>query len=107
MKSLHFQGKPLSDDLSRACVLFDPKDGRIVHIHGVTTVRKERACTNDQLEERLVRHAQAFGHSVAGLKILHVPLSAVQQQGFLKVDEKGASVIASARPSRRELRAKR
>jgi hypothetical protein len=106
MKSLHFRGKPVSDDQSRVCVLFEPKSGRIIHVHGVTTLRKERSCTKQQLEERAFHNAKIFGRAVEGLKALHVPISAIRQPGALRVDEKGTKVIAtSQRPSRKELRA--
>jgi hypothetical protein len=31
MQSIHFKGKPVPDESSKVCVLFDPSDGRVVH----------------------------------------------------------------------------
>jgi hypothetical protein len=109
MNALHFRGKPLDDKSSKVCVLFDPKNGRVIHVHGVTTIRKDRGCTKSELEERTVSNAKAFGHSVAGLKTLHVPISAIRQRGTLKVDAKGERLVLAspAPPSVRELSAVR
>jgi hypothetical protein len=98
MKILAFRGKPLNEEASQVCVLYDPKDGRVVHVHGATAVRKELAWTKAQLEERPILHAKANGHSVAGTKILHVPLSAIQQRGILKANEKN-KLLRCHRPS--------
>ena len=108
MHALQFRGKPVDDNLSKVCVLFDPKDGRIVHVHGVTTLSKGRSCSKSELEERTISRAKAFGNSVSGLKTLHVPLSAIRQQGPLKVDDKGERLIPFSRGplSARELFAK-
>ena len=108
MNKLYFRGKALDDNLSQVCVLFDPKDGRDVHVPGDTTNRKERGCTKSELEKRTISNAKAFGHSVVGLKTLHVPMSATRQRGIVKVDDKGERLVASspAPPSVRELSAK-
>ena len=107
MHTLYFRGKPLDDTASQVCVLYDPRDGRIVHVHGSTAIHKERAGSKAQLEERAMQHAKAFGHSVAKLKILHVPLSAIQQRGTLKVEGE-ALVVSSPMPaSMKELLAMR
>lgn len=98
MKALYFRGKPLEHEASQVCVLYDPRDGRVVHVHGSTAVRKELACTKAQLEERTLHHAKAFGHSVAGLKTLHVPLSAIRQRGTMKVDEESQTLVVSSPP---------
>jgi hypothetical protein len=108
MNTLVFRGKALDDNLSKVCVLFDPKDGRIVHVHGVTTIGKGHGCSKSELEQRTLSHAKARGHSVSGLKTLHVPLSAIRQRGALKVDAKGESLVplSPAPPPAREMFAK-
>jgi hypothetical protein len=97
MKTLLFHGKPLDDAASQVCVLYDPKDGRVVHVHGATAIRKERALSRAELEKRAMQNASAFGHSVAGLKALHVPVSAIQQRGTLKVE--GEALVVSSHAS--------
>jgi hypothetical protein len=102
MKTPYFKGKPLDDAASQVCVLYDPKDGRVVHVHGATAVGKERLRSKAQLEERAIQNAEAFGHSVAGLKVLHVPFSAIQTRGTLRVEGE-TLVVAPSPASMREL----
>ena len=108
MKAQHFKGTVVDDRASKVCVLFDPKDGRIVHIHGVTTLDGAREIDNPELERRAVGHAKAFGHQVAALKALHVPVSAIRQPGTLKVNAEGSALVQSGAPIRgRDIRAAR
>jgi hypothetical protein len=96
MKTQHFKGKPVSDGSSRVCVLFDPHDGRIVHVHGITTLDGAKQIGADELAARVIAHAKGFGHEVAGLKTLHVPIAAMRQPGSLKVSADGREVVQSA-----------
>ena len=108
MKSIHFCHKPVDDSASRVCVLFDPKNGHIVHIHGVTSLRGDRSCTNSQLEEITVSHAKSFGRWKVGMKTAHVPVAAIRQRGSLKMVDKGEKVIvAGPVPSKKEIAARR
>lgn len=108
MKAQHFKGTVVDDRASKVCVLFDPKDGRIVHVHGMTTLDGAREVNEAELERRAVGLARAFGHEVAALKALHVPISAIRQPGTLKVNAEGSGLVQSAAPVRsRDLRASR
>jgi hypothetical protein len=98
MKTLFFHGKPLEDAASQVCVLYDPKDGAVFHVHGATAIRSDRACSKTQLEERAIENAKAFGHPVERLKALHVPIAAVRQRGTLRL-EGGALVPLSTIPA--------
>jgi hypothetical protein len=93
MKTQHFQGVSVADERSRVCFLFDPKDGRIVHGHGVTALQSKSEIAPDQMEARARKHAQSFGKSTAGLKALHLPLKAVQGHSAFKVNETGDGVV--------------
>lgn len=108
MKAQHFKGAAVEDRSSKVCVLFDPKDGRIVHVHGVTTLDGATEVSESELETRAVAHAKAFGREVAGLKTLHVPVSAIRQPGPLKVNAAGDGVVQTGAPVRgRDILAKR
>ncbi|MFZ0308327.1 MAG: hypothetical protein WAL89_09130 [Candidatus Sulfotelmatobacter sp.] len=89
MKTVFANGKPVDDKSSRVCVLFDPKDGRVVHVHGATTIRGGKQFTDSELEKDATEHAKAFGHLVTGLKALHVPVSAIRERGAFKVNAQG------------------
>jgi hypothetical protein len=100
MKSQHLAGKPLSDEASRVCILFDPKDGRVVHVHGITVVHSRGGITESELEARARKNAEHFGKSVAGLKALHVSMAAIRQNGKLRVNAGGDGLVPSPRSSR-------
>jgi hypothetical protein len=91
MHTIHSKGRAVPDDASRVCVLFDPSDGRIVHIHGVTSPGGARSVTDEELEQKAIENAQRLGHSTADLKALHVPPSAVRQRGPLRVE--GTNIV--------------
>ncbi len=101
MKTLFAHGKPVADDASRVCVLFDPKDGRVVHIHGLTTLHGRETISDAELEKRTADHAMAFGHSVAGLKTLHVPISSIRNRGIFKVNATGTGLEVTRQPKMR------
>ncbi|HXP74675.1 MAG TPA: hypothetical protein VN823_11065 [Stellaceae bacterium] len=95
MKTQHLQGKPISDDLSQVCILFDPKDGRVVHVHGSTMLHLKSGLAKSELETRARKHAEHFGKSVAGLKALHVPIAEVRKNGRLRVNKSGDGLVPS------------
>ena len=99
MNSIIFKGKPISDDASKVCVLYDPKDGRVVHVNGVTTLPGGKEVSPADLERRAMTHAKALGRSVKGLKPLHLPLSAIRQPGGFKVNAKGTGFLPSHAPA--------
>jgi hypothetical protein len=67
----------------------------------VTVLKGGRDVSDADLESRALQHAKARGISVAGLKALHVPLSAVRGDGVLKVSAEGTA-LAPATQSRRQ-----
>ena len=99
MKALMFRGEPVSDEASRACILFDPKDGRVVHVHGVTILAGGQEVSQAELEKRTRTHAQHFGRSLDGLKTLHVPLSAMRQHRRFKVNADGSGLVPLETPA--------
>ena len=54
MKTLFVNGKPVGDDASKVCVLFDPKNGRVVHVHGVTSLNGGKKISDSELEKRTI-----------------------------------------------------
>jgi hypothetical protein len=96
MRAIYSKGNPVADDASVVCVLFDPSDGRIVHIHGMTRLDGGPSATEAELEQRALENARHLGHSTAGIEALHVPLSAIRQRGTLKVD--GGTIVPVESP---------
>ncbi len=89
----YFQGQPVDDARSRVCVLFDPRDGRIVHGHGVTILDADNALEPSELEARARKHATNLGIAVDELKALHLPIEAIRGQGAVKVNATGDGVV--------------
>ena len=89
MNILTADGKPVSDDASRVCILFDPNDGRVVHVHGATVLPPGKAIDAAEMEVRARRHAANLGKSTADLWALHVPIAALRARGPLRVNQRG------------------
>jgi hypothetical protein len=98
MYSIIFKGKPVSDDASKVCVLYDPKDGRVIHVHGVTIMHGGKEVSRAEIEQRAMARAKALGRSVEGVKPLHLPLSAIRQRGGFKVNTDGTGLVPSRAP---------
>jgi hypothetical protein len=101
MKTLIAKGKTVSDDASKVCVLFDPKDGRVVHVHGVTILNSGNGIGATEMEARARKHAERFGKSTAGLRALHVPITAIRGHGAFRVNERGDGLVPVPRRPRR------
>jgi hypothetical protein len=101
MQAQYFEGKPISDEASSVCVLFDPKDGRIAHVHGITVLHSRGGITESELEARARKLAEDFGKSVTGLKALHVPMVVFSQNETFTVNSQGDGLIPSPHRSKR------
>ncbi|HTR25152.1 MAG TPA: hypothetical protein VMI10_14320 [Terriglobales bacterium] len=99
MKSIFVKGKPVSDEASKICILYNPEDGRVIHVHGVTIMHGGKEVSHAELEHRATAHAKALGRSVAGLKALHLPFSAIRRQGAFKVNSDGTGLVPLAAPA--------
>ena len=58
---------------NRTIALYDPQDGRIVHMHQVLTLEGARQLDPQQYEREARKHAQRLGHPVQPLHALHIP----------------------------------
>ncbi len=93
MKSMYFKGRAVSDESSKVCILYDPRDGRVVHVHGVTALQGGRSISEDELEQRAKSRAAAIGRSVSGLKTLHLPISEIPHGMSLTVNSEGTGLV--------------
>jgi hypothetical protein len=94
MRSMHFKGRPVPDDSSKVCILYDAKTGRVVHVHGVTVLEGGQPISESELEERARSRAVAIGRSVSGLKILHLRIPEIPQEIPLIVNPEGTGLIS-------------
>lgn len=90
-----------------ACVVYEAKTGRVVHLHRVITLRGGRAPRREEIEARALELAGK--RTAAALKALHVEPASVDGVGDLKVNLKALKLIATpARvPPRRPARPRR
>jgi len=95
VQGIHFKGKPVPDEASKVCVLFDPTNGRVVHVHGVTVLEGGRSVSEAEIEKRALEHAATAGHSASALKPLHVSVAAIRQGGILKVNREDSSLTST------------
>jgi hypothetical protein len=89
----------------KCCVLFNPKDGAILHMHRVVTMEGAADTPDEVVAERTRQLAKGFGLDVASLELLHVDANLLQPDVKYTVDLDKRSLIASGRvtrsPSRR------
>jgi hypothetical protein len=100
MNALIANGNRVSDDASKVCILFDPKDGRVVHVHGVTNLNSGKQLDLTDMEVRTRKQAEHFGKSTAGLRVLHVPINAIRARGAFRVNESGDGLVTVTRRPR-------
>lgn len=56
-----------------AVAVFDPEDGRVVHLHHVLTFKGAKRTTVEQQQKHALDYARRLGCKVEGLATLHVP----------------------------------
>ena len=56
-----------------AVALYDPKDGKIRHMHHVITLENASKTDPQMIEREAIANANTVGHNTDSLKVLHVP----------------------------------
>jgi hypothetical protein len=97
-------GKSLQPSSVKICVLYDPKDGRIVHTHRVFTLPGARMATDEEVEERAKTRATQAGHSVSGLSTLHVAAEDYNASNVYSVDLAKKQLVKHEPPEELRLR---
>ena len=68
------------------CLLFDPQDGKIRHVHRVVTMQGAPALSRSEIEARTLRLASKMGMDTASLRLLHVEEEALSERARYTVD---------------------
>ena len=90
MSSIIAFGKKLSTAASRACVLYEPGTGKVVHVHGVTSLDTTAQINTSELEQKALKMATHLGKATAGVKALHISAGELElHRGAFKVNSKG------------------
>lgn len=89
----------------QACVVYEAKTGRVVHLHRVITLRGGKAPTKNAMEARALE--LAGGGSRAAVKVLHLESESLQSGSAYKVDPKKLKLVQSPRSAALSLGASR
>ncbi|AEW99159.1 hypothetical protein [Streptantibioticus cattleyicolor] len=86
--------------LTHTVALYDPADGRVVHLHQVVVLGGGGRVEEDRAEREAVENARLRGHDVGGLRVQHVTAPLPDRPGVLHVDTATGELVALApRPS--------
>jgi len=75
------------------CLLFDPKDGNIQHVHRVVTMEGAPDTSKADLEAQTLKLAKDLGLDTGKLQVLHVEESALEGPGRYAVDPKARTLV--------------
>ncbi len=81
--------------------LFDPRDGRIVHMHHVVVFAGGKPVTPQQAESEAVAIARRRGHKVDRLELLTVAGPLPREKGRFRVDLARRALVPLEDPLRR------
>jgi hypothetical protein len=81
--------------------LYDPIDGRVVHMHHVVVFEGGKAVTAQQAENEAVEKAHRRGHPVDRLERLSLAGPAPRVGGRFRVDLASRTLVALDHPARR------
>jgi hypothetical protein len=56
-------------DAVKVVALYEPKSGKIVHLHTIATFKGARAASEEEAIKRATAHASHIGHAVDKLKV--------------------------------------
>jgi hypothetical protein len=90
-----FSGGDAEVESEKACVVYEAKTGRIVHLHRVITLRGGKAPTESAIEAKALQLAGE--RSKAALKALHIDSKSVQSERAYAVDLKKLQLVESPR----------
>jgi len=78
--------RPVKPESEHACVLYDPKDGRIVHTHCIVTLPGGQKVTHKEVEARAKEVAKQAGHDIGELSVMHFAADAYDASTVYHVD---------------------
>lgn len=84
---------------TRCCVLFDPTDGCIRHMHKVVTMPGGRETSEKEMEQRIVHLAKGMGLETDNLHLLHVDPERLAAGSVYAVDPRTRTLIERRGPA--------
>jgi hypothetical protein len=80
---------------TRCCVVFDPADGKIAHVHRVVTMEGAKETSEKEAEARTRHLARSLGLSVDKLEIIHVDAKTLAPGHRFSVDVKSRKLVGT------------
>lgn len=100
MVTLLKSGKEIVPESTQTCILYDPKSGRIVHLHQEITYPGGRKLTQSDAESRALEAVAKVRGNAVGLKVLHVSPKELQPSKIYKVDVKAGRLVEQLVPKK-------
>lgn len=94
MNQMTFAGKAPKLSFTHTVALYDPKDGRVHHMHHVMVLEGAEHRPQHAIEVEAKANATRLGHNVSGLAALHVQ-EFKQHKGHYRVDLQRHCLIES------------
>jgi nitroimidazol reductase NimA-like FMN-containing flavoprotein (pyridoxamine 5'-phosphate oxidase superfamily) len=82
----------------KVCVLYDPKDGRVMHNHKVVVFPGAKMVDDKEVERRALERAARFGTDTAKLKALHVSEKDCSPTSAYRVDVRSLTLVKLPKP---------
>jgi hypothetical protein len=70
----------------KCCVLYDPSNGEIRHVHRIVTMDSAYETSTKDLEERTLKMASELGTNITSMKLLHIDEKMIESGKKYKVD---------------------
>jgi tRNA G37 N-methylase Trm5 len=83
-----------------AVALYEPRDGRIIHMHHVVVFEGARRQSHDELQRRAEEAAKGLGRKIDGLKTLHIQNFSPAPGKHYRVDAKKSVLVEEKVPDR-------
>ena len=89
--------KAMVPEAVKTCVLYDPRDGRVVHTHRVVTYPGGKRVDDKRVESRAREIAASRGHDVSKLHSLHLHAEQIRPGVSMRVDVKTNRLVLTQR----------
>jgi hypothetical protein len=92
------EGKNTKPEGVKICVLYDPKDGRVIHHHMVVFFPGSKMVDEKEVERRALERAARFGRDTSKLKALHVSEKECKPSCRYRVDLTSLTLVELPKP---------
>jgi hypothetical protein len=96
-----FNGEEAPPDSTNICVLYEPKGGKIVHLHGHTTFKVGQKLTHQEMEMNARLRLEALGRSSENLRALQVSDADFDPSVVYRVDLVNKALVVHLKPPAR------